>query len=348
MILKKLLPLFAVFGLAILIGANQYGSGYAYAPIGPSGPVGPSGPMGASGPMPAGVSVALTAPYEMAIGLSAGNLAAPPTGSDNYFIGRGSGVGASGAAAYNVGLGYGTIGGAAYSGTLATAVGSFACGGLTGANGQDTCIGYGAGATITSGFSNLCLGFDGLASAGSCHGITTGIYNIDLNVGPGSNESYTTRIGNSQTTAAYIAGIYGATVTGTAVLASSSGQLGTVASSRDFKKDIKDMQDVSSEIMALRPVAFKYKEGPGDQRYGLIAEEVALVDKDLVLYNNNPKSPRFGKADTVKYELVNAMYLAMIQQQQKTIATQNKRLEVLERLFDRKKASSQPASRASH
>ena len=57
------------------------------------------------------------------------------------------------------------------------------------------------------------------------------------------------------------------------------GQLGTVDSSRRFKKDIKPMDQASEGILKLKPVTFHYKDrdNKNDQtpQYGLIAEDVA-------------------------------------------------------------------------
>ena len=64
--------------------------------------------------------------------------------------------------------------------------------------------------------------------------------------------------------------------------------------------------------------------------FGLIAEEVAEVDPDLVTPD------RDGKLNTVRYEAVNAMLLneflkahAKLQQQQATIEKQQKQIQAL-------------------
>ena len=43
---------------------------------------------------------------------------------------------------------------------------------------------------------------------------------------------------------------------GVAVIIDSAGQLGTVSSSRRFKKEIKPMDQTSEAILALKPVTF--------------------------------------------------------------------------------------------
>jgi hypothetical protein len=85
---------------------------------------------------------------------------------------------------------------------------------------------------------------------------------------------------------------------------SDGGQLGTVASSERFKKDIATMDKVSEEILSLRPVTFHYKSDAREApQFGLIAEEVAKVNPGLVLPDKE------GKPYTVRYDAVNAMLL---------------------------------------
>ena len=88
------------------------------------------------------------------------------------------------------------------------------------------------------------------------------------------------------------------------VVVSDSGQLGVVASSERFKKDILSMDKASEVILSLRPVTFHYKTDAREtSQFGLIAEEVAKVNPALVL------SDQEGKPYTVRYEAVNAMLL---------------------------------------
>lgn len=58
-------------------------------------------------------------------------------------------------------------------------------------------------------------------------------------------------------------------------------------SSRRFKKDIMPMTGKLDEIMALRPVTFQYKDSKmgTDRLSGLIAEDVASLDKTLVEFD---------------------------------------------------------------
>ena len=68
----------------------------------------------------------------------------------------------------------------------------------------------------------------------------------------------------------------------------SAGQLGTVSSSRQYKTDIKQIDKASECILALKPVSFRYKvHKDATPQFGLIAEEVAEVNPDLVVHDKN-------------------------------------------------------------
>jgi hypothetical protein len=90
----------------------------------------------------------------------------------------------------------------------------------------------------------------------------------------------------------YIGNIFGVTTVNTAtpVLIDSAGQLGTMSSSRRFKREIKEMDNASKVIHALKPVTFQYKtDNTGTPQFGLIAEEVAKVNPDLVVRDKDGK-----------------------------------------------------------
>ncbi len=85
-----------------------------------------------------------------------------------------------------------------------------------------------------------------------------------------------------------------------------AGKLGVSPSGRRFKTDIADMGDVSEALLTLRPVTFHYKpelDKTGIPQFGLIAEEVAKVNPDLVTHDAN------GDIYTVRYEAVSIMLL---------------------------------------
>jgi hypothetical protein len=164
------------------------------------------------------------------------------------------------------------------------------------AEGQNALIGN------TSGSNNIALG----SGAGSS--LTTGNNNIDIGNGGVAGESNTTRIGTSGTqTATFIAGIRGVAVAGgQPVAVNANGQLGIRASSARFKEAIKPMDKTSEAILALQPVTFRYKkelDAKAIPQFGLVAEQVAKVNPDLVTRDDQ------GKPFTVRYDEVNAMLL---------------------------------------
>jgi len=66
------------------------------------------------------------------------------------------------------------------------------------------------------------------------------------------------------------------------------------------------MDKASEAILALQPMTFRYKHSldpKGIPQFGLVAEQVAKVNPDLVARDEQ------GKPYTVRYEAVNAMLL---------------------------------------
>ena len=160
--------------------------------------------------------------------------------------------------------------------------------------GSNTGVGENALTDLTTGTNNTALG----TAAGKF--LTTGDHNIDIGNAGVAAESSTIRIGTAGThTRTFIAGIHGATVSGgISVLIKSDGQLGTVSSSKRFKKEIHDMADAMRDLMKLRPVLFIYKnDSSNTPQYGLIAEEVAEVYPELVVHSAD------GQIETVRYHL---------------------------------------------
>jgi hypothetical protein len=187
-----------------------------------------------------------------------------------------------------------------------TGIGNTAVGGdalvFNTTGGGNIAIGEGALSSNTTGNSNIALGL------GAGHDLTTGDRNIIIgNPNAEADESNTMRIGGNLQTRAFIAGVRGV-ATGNAdaiaVLIDSDGQLGTLSSSRRFKKEIKPMNEASEAILGLKPVTFHYKsDHTATPQFGLIAEEVAEVNPELVVCDEN------GEIYSVRYEAVNAMLL---------------------------------------
>jgi len=134
---------------------------------------------------------------------------------------------------------------------------------------------------------------------------------------PGENVEESCYIGN-------IAGSSVDPVTASAVFVQNNGKLGTVVSSRRFKRDIKPMDKASEAILALRPVAFHYKSDPKNTPcFGLIAEDVAKADPDLVVRDKD------GELLSVRYDQVNAMLLNEFLKARHQIDAQQKQIEAL-------------------
>jgi hypothetical protein len=188
---------------------------------------------------------------------------------------------------------------------------------------QNSAFGSGALQNLTSGDLNTAIG------AGAGNSLTSGSSNVYIaNSGAGS-ESNTIRVGTVGTQmTTFIAGISGATsASGVAVFVNSSGQLGTTTSSRRFKHEIADMGGESDLLMKLRPVAFYYKpelDETQTRQYGLVAEEVAQVAPQLVVFDKD------GTPQTVRYHFVNAMLLNEVQKQWTIIESQESKIQNLE------------------
>jgi len=232
-------------------------------------------------------------------------------GTDNLFVGQSSG---------NTTL----------SGTQNTVFGSRAAADLTTAS-NTIAIGTATLDNLTTGSNNTGIGRFVMG------GLTTGTNNIAIGALAGQNytgsesnniiignstsgsESNAIRIGTGGTqTTCFIAGITGVTVTGSAVLCSTSGQLGTIASSKRYKDNITPMPDQSDALMNLRPVSFNYKTDPTKAtQHGLIAEEVAEVLPYLAVRN------AAGQPETVKYHELPTFLLQELQKQHAIMKEQN-------------------------
>ena len=177
----------------------------------------------------------------------------------------------------------------------------------------------------TTGYTNTAIGAHALGSN------STGSNNTALGFGAGGNVTTANNVisigttGANQSNSCFIGHIFGDTSSGgTAVFINSDGKLGTITSSKRFKKEIKPMERASEALFALKPVAFRYKneiDPAGTSQFGLVAEDVEAVNPDLVVRDKE------GKVNTVRYEAINAMLLNeflkehhKMQEQEATIA----------------------------
>jgi len=184
--------------------------------------------------------------------------------------------------------------------------------------GFNTANGVNALLSNTTGNYNTADGFFALANS-------TGSSNTALGMDAGSSVATASNVicigalvvGEDVNNSTWIGNIYGTTtVSGTTlpVVVSDSGQLGTASSSRRFKNEIKPMDKASEAILALKPVTFHYKsDHRGTPQFGLIAEDVAAANPDLVVNDKD------GEIYTVRYDAVNAMLLNEFLKEHRTV-----------------------------
>jgi hypothetical protein len=159
-------------------------------------------------------------------------------------------------------------------------------------------LGFGAGVDLTEGDNNVYIGNLGVKTESNIIRVGTEVAVMDQ-----------FGVLHPAHTATYVAGISDAEASGgDPVFITGTGKLGTVnvPSAARFKDEIKPMDEASEAILALKPVAFRYKkelDPKGTPQFGLVAEEVKKVAPDLV------KRDRDGKVQTVRYDAVNAMLL---------------------------------------
>jgi trimeric autotransporter adhesin len=190
----------------------------------------------------------------------------------------------------------------------------------------NTAVGYQALRTVTTGSNNTALG----ASAGIQ--IETESGNVCIGAGGVSTslgENNITRIRNIGTTP--IGAGINVVISNTGGLG--DGALGYPSSSRRYKEEIKPVDKASEKLFALQPVSFRTKVNTGAANvklYGLIAEDVATVDRDLVVFNAE------GQPETLRFDSISAMLLneflkehRKVQEQDATIAQLKQGMQLL-------------------
>ena len=261
---------------------------------------------------------------------------------------------------FNTAIGWEAL--ASNSGSLNTAVGSSCLASNTTGN-DNTALGGSALISNLDGYFNVALGEAALGAntsgaynigdgSGTLGQNPDGNLNIALGAGAGANlrrgsrnvyianpgnieESKTIHIGAKiNQTATFIAGISGVTVAdGVGVVIDTNGQLGTLTSSARYKEAIKPMDKSSEALLNLKPVTFRYKKNLDPKaipQFGLVAEDVAKVDPELVARDEE------GRPYTVRYDAVNAMLLneflkehRKVEQLEGTVAQQQKQIQAL-------------------
>jgi hypothetical protein len=187
---------------------------------------------------------------------------------------------------------------------------------------MNTAIGVSALSKNGGGTSNIAIGDSALllntGRNNTAVGVSTlqfnrGDFNTALGISAGRNVSTASNVisigagGANVSNSCFISNIRGVTTANPnaiPVLIDAQGQLGTASSSERFKKDIEPMDKASEVLLGLRPVTFHYKsDKTNTPQFGLIAEELAKVNPDLVVRDEN------GEIYTVRYDAVNAMLL---------------------------------------
>jgi hypothetical protein len=212
-------------------------------------------------------------------------------------------------------------------GNANTATGSFAL--LSNTTGfENTATGKDALTANTTGNANTAIG-DGALGANTTGGGNVALgFLAGVNVTTADNVICIDHLGQNVSNSCFIGHIRGVTTGATnaiPVLIDSAGQLGTMSSSRRFKKEIRPMDQISEAILALKPVTFHYKSDKTNRpEFGLIAEEVAEINPDLVVRNEN------GEIYTVRYDAVNAMLLNEFLKEHKAFLEQKRKVQELE------------------
>jgi len=229
-------------------------------------------------------------------------------------------------------------------GIFNTATGFQALHGNTVGSGN-TAIGGSALESNTNGSGNTAIGDETLLNN------TTGDSNTALGHSAGSGVTTANNViaidaeGANVSNSCYIGHIFGTfnTAQSAVVYIDPDGRLGTGPSARRFKKDIADMGAASEVLLSMRPVTFHFKTqdtekaGREISQFGLIAEEVAEVNPDLILRDKE------GEIYSVRYDAVNAMLLneflkghrkmeeqaSQIEQQAATISHLKKEIETI-------------------
>jgi hypothetical protein len=184
--------------------------------------------------------------------------------------------------------------------------------------GENMAIGESALLVNTTGQKNVAIGVSALRNSNGANNVVIG-HSAGLNITTandvicvgsfvsGANVGGTCFIGS-------IRGVQTQNADAIPVLIDSAGQLGTTSSSRRFKHEIKPMDQASEAILGLKPVTFQYKsDKTSTPQFGLIAEEVARVNPDLVVRDKN------GEIYTVRYDAVNAMLLNEFLKEHQTV-----------------------------
>jgi hypothetical protein len=225
------------------------------------------------------------------------------------------------------------------TGTSNTGVGAGALSSNTTGNGN-TATGRVALRDNITGLANtatgyLALGSNTIGEGNTAVGSLAG-YNITGNGNVCIGAEVRADAGVNDTT--WIRNVYDSVAVTRSVYVNQDNKIGTLVSTRRVKDNIEPMDKASETIFALKPVTFRYKreidrfQAP---QFGLVAEDVAKVNPDLVTQDEN------GEPETVRYDAVNAMLLnEFLKEHQKvgkleaTVLEQQKQIKALTAGFE--------------
>jgi len=152
-----------------------------------------------------------------------------------------------------------------------------------------------------------------------------------------SSTTLVTRIQVGQDGAVYMPAVYGDDLNGMTyrdLLIKDDGQLGYDSSTLRHKTNITDMESIDSWFYDLRPVNFEFKvktsdgvyseESHGVKKYGLIAEEVEVLNDKFVFYN------KIINDEEITYQVEGVQYREFIPVLIKAIQDQKTRIDELE------------------
>jgi hypothetical protein len=213
-----------------------------------------------------------------------------------------------------------------------TGIGGSALNSINVGSSNNTALGFNTMPNLSSGSGNIAIGTNIAPS------LTTGSNNLYIGNPGAGNESGQIRIGTNgvHTQGTVIASIYGfGSGSGIPVIVNAGGRMGTTTSSVRYKDGVRDIGADSEGLMNLRPVVFKYKpefDSSGLRQYGLIAEEVAEIYPELVVYDEQ------GRPQAIRSQLFDGLFLNEIQKQHRKLETQETTISEQARLIERQQA----------
>jgi carbonic anhydrase/acetyltransferase-like protein (isoleucine patch superfamily) len=174
----------------------------------------------------------------------------------------------------------------------------------------NTAVGLESGINVIGGSNNVYLSNKGAVTVAN-----PTIATANSTIGTDTEESNVIRIGDPEVhTDTFIAAIYDRSLSGGTILPVSvndRGQLGIDVSSKRFKKNICSISiddELLKKILSLNPILFSSIHEKNDQnrKIGLIAEEVAKVFPELVMYDSE------NQPFSIRYDLLSVLAIAAL------------------------------------